>query len=110
MDERGRLKLPTWYLLRFELNYPDGRLYAGECSWPPWYDDLLRHDIRMATGAVRPGKTLTSVRKVWGERVFAFVPDGRGTMTLPDGTRQAGRWREGRFLGPEPQPAPSGTP
>jgi hypothetical protein len=97
----GRLVVPPWYEVTFILHYPDGRRYEGECAWPPSYDRNLRFDIDLARGHVRPGKKVLSKREVSGPRVFDFPPDGRGTMYYPDGRKQTGAWRRGRYVGGE---------
>ena len=99
-EDTGDGGLPDWYRVRFVLNYPDGRKYEGECSWPDAYDDLIRLDLETSKGLVKPGKTMTSIREVEGSRVLDFPPNGRGTMTYPNGTTKTGLWRNGEYTGP----------
>ena len=91
--------IPEWFLIRFVLDYPDGRRYEGECTWPEDYYRKIQVDIAVSKDMVKPGKTVTSIREVSGPDAQAFTPHGKGTMYYPDGRRTTGMWHQGTFAG-----------
>jgi len=80
---RGTAKLPNGTVVSGEwgninrgtIRYADGRVYEGEWEWERGAED-------------QPADARPQER-----------PNGLGTMTLPDGYRQEGLWRQGQFVG-----------
>ena len=78
------------------MKYPDGTVVAG--VWK--YDEYIGHtlgDCSVYVGAAYEGEGI--------ESESGIIPNGKGKIIYNDGTEILGKWKQGKFISPNPMSA-----